>query len=127
MAKYRAVQTSFWTDPWVLGLVPELKFFYIYLFTNPKVCQCGIYEISISQMQHETGLLKEKLIEYLKFLEHKKKIKYSIDTSEICIINFSKYNYFRSPSIKTCIRKEFTMVKNKDLIEHIYGINSVYR
>lgn len=126
MAKYRAIQTAFWSDPWILGLTQELKFFYIYLFTNPKSSQCGIYEISIVQMQHETGFEKDKIVDFIQFLEHKKKIKYNAETAEICVINFSKYNYSSSPSIKKCIKKEFAKVKDLDLIKCIYGIDTLF-
>ena len=29
MAKYRAIQIKFWTDPWISELTPEQKYFYI--------------------------------------------------------------------------------------------------
>lgn len=127
MAKYRAIQTKFWNDPWILELTPEQKYFYIYLLTNPNVTQCGIYEISIRQVEYETGYNKDTVNKLLELLEKSKKIKYSYKTSEICIINFSKYNFTLSPQVKTCIIREFADVKDKDLIPYVYGIDTKYR
>ncbi|MDX1806780.1 MAG: DNA replication protein DnaD, partial [Paenisporosarcina sp.] len=45
MSKYRSVQVSFWQDAFVLDLTPEEKYFYIYLMTNSKANQIGIYEL----------------------------------------------------------------------------------
>lgn len=127
MALYRSIQTSFWNDPWVLELTPEQKYFYIYLLTNPNVTQCGIYEISVKQMEFETGYIKDTVFKLLTLFEKKGKIKFSLSTSEICLINFSKYNYNSSPSVMKRVNNELKEVKNKSLIQHIYGIDTVYR
>ena len=51
MAIFRKVHVTFWRDEFVEGLTPEQKFFYLYLLTNDRTTQCGIYEITIKQMQ----------------------------------------------------------------------------
>jgi hypothetical protein len=75
--------TSFWTDPWVLELTPEQKYFYLYLLTNSKVKQCGIYEISTKQMEYETGYTSDTITKLLHLFQDWKKIKYSMKTHEI--------------------------------------------
>ena len=45
MAVYRNVHIEFWQDGFILDLTPEEKYFYIYLMTNSKTSQCGIYEL----------------------------------------------------------------------------------
>ena len=55
MAVYRQVQTSYWQDAFVLDLTPEEKFFYMYLMTNSKTTQCGIYELPKKVIEMETG------------------------------------------------------------------------
>ncbi len=127
MAKYRAIQTKFWNDPWILELTPEQKYFYIYLLTNPSVTQCGIYEVSLKQMEFESGYTKDTINKLLELLCSYKKIKYSYKTSEVCVINFSKYNYTKSPKVKSCIIKEFKDVKDKELIPYVYGIDTLYK
>jgi len=126
-AKYRAIQTCFWNDSWVIQLTPEQKFFFIYLLTNPKVSQCGIYEISLKQMEFETGYNKDTIEKLLKIFEKKGKIRFSISTSEICIPNFSKYNYNSSPKVRIHIIKELNQVKDKTLIQYLYGIDTIYK
>lgn len=126
MSKFRQVYTEFWNDSWVMELTPEQKYFYLYLLTNPKTSQCGIYEISIRQMEHETGYNKETIAKLLGIFEAYGKIKYSVKSNEICVINFTKYNYSKSPKIKTHIIKELGKVKDKSLVELLYGAKGEY-
>jgi hypothetical protein len=55
MAKYRQLYTEFWSDSFVLELTPEEKYFYLYLISNSKSTQCGIYEISKRTIGIDTG------------------------------------------------------------------------
>lgn len=127
MAKYRAIQTKFWTDSWIMDLTPDQKYFYLYLLTNSNLTQCGIFEISFRKIEYETCFNKDKICNMLELLERDKKIKFSSTTSEVCIVNFSKYNYTLSPQVKKCIIKEFADVKDKELIPYVYGINTIYK
>lgn len=126
MAIYRQIQTTFWSDAWVIDLTPEKKYFYLYLLTNDKVKQCGIYEIPLKKIEIETGYSKETILLLLDELKQANKINYNLETNEICIINFSKYNYTKSPKVKACITKELNQVKDKKLIQYLYGIDTVY-
>ena len=113
MALYRQVYIRFWNDPWVVELTPEQKYFYLYLLTNPKTSQCGIYEISIRQIEYETGYNKETIANILGTFEACGKIKYSSKSNEICIINSTKYNYNKSSTIKTHIINELEKLKTR--------------
>jgi len=55
MAIYRQLQTTFWSDSYITELTPEQKYFYIYLLTNEKTKQCGIYEITLRAIAFDTG------------------------------------------------------------------------
>ena len=127
MAIYRKVQTTFWTDPWVMELTPEKKYFYLYLLTNDKVKQCGIYEIPLRKMEFETGYNRDTILLFLSELQKMSKIVYNLETNEICVINFSKYNFSSSPKVQSCIAKEFKQVKDKKLIQYLYGIDSLFK
>lgn len=127
MAKYRQVQTSFWSDSWVMDLTPEKKYFFLYLITNDKVKQCGIYEIALKKMEFETGYNRDTILLFLSELQAMQKIAYNLDTKEICVINFSKYNFTKSPKVKACIKKELNQVKDKKLIQYLHGINSLFK
>ena len=125
MAKYRQLHTTYWNDPLILDLTPEQKYFYIYLLTNPNVKQCGIYEISVRQITYHTGYNKDTIENLLDMFVNLNKIVRSKKTNEIALVNFLKYNYSASPTIKKCIEKDLEDVKNKELIKYIYSIDTL--
>ena len=119
MAKYRAVQTSFWEDPKVIEeMTPEDKLFYLYLLTNPKTTQIGIYQITRKQMAFELGYSIESINALMdRFENHHKLIKYNQETREICILNWSKYNLDNhSKPVLDCIKSELPKVKDKNFL-----------
>jgi len=116
MATYRQVYISFWQDSYILDLDPEGKLLFIYLLTNTKTTQCGIYELPMKVMQFETGLDKNTIEQYLQKFEADGKILYLKETSEVFMVNWLKYNNIDSPKVKACIRKELMQVKNKSLL-----------
>lgn len=122
MASYRQLQTEFWQDDFVAGLTPEERYFYIYLMTNPRTKQCGIFKIVIKFIAIELGYdngTVEKLIE--KFVDYGK-ILYSPETNELMIVNWMKYNYINSKNTLLCINKELKQVKNKEFVKKFYDI-----
>ena len=105
MAIYRAVQVSFWQDEFVIELTPEEKFFYVYLMTNSKTTQCGIFYHSKKFIEVETGYNRDtidKLIE--RFISYGK-VLYSPSTKEIMLVNWIKYNFINSKNTIACINK----------------------
>ncbi|MED1664523.1 DnaD domain protein [Brevibacillus laterosporus] len=126
MAVYRQLQTSFWQDPFVLDLTPEEKFFYIYIMTNSKTTQCGIYELPKRIVEIETGYTRETLDKYLTRFQEYGKILYSEGTKEIMILNWMKYNKINSPKVKSCIVKELSAVKNRDFVNRYLSICKQY-
>jgi hypothetical protein len=128
MAKFRYVHCNFWRDTDVFDFTPEEKFFYIYLITNEHTTQCGIYEVSIRQIEIETGYNKEtieKLIE--RFQKTYKKIKFNPKTRELAIKNWPRYNITSSPAVIVCAETELEKVKDKSLVTYIYGPNKENR
>jgi hypothetical protein len=125
MAIYRQIQTTFWSDTFVTELTPEQKYFYIYLLTNDKTKQCGIYEITLRAMSFDTGYNTETIEKLLSMFQSANKIRWSKETSEIALKNWSKYNNHRSPLVQVCIKKELKLVKNPMLIEYVYPIDTI--
>jgi DnaD/phage-associated family protein len=120
LAKYRQVHVEFWQDGFVLDLTPEEKYFYIYLMTNSKTSQCGIYELPKRIIETETGYNRETVDKLLnRFIEYGK-IHYDERTKEIMLVNWIKYNSIKSPKTIACIKKELTEVKNKELLYIFY-------
>lgn len=124
MAKYRNVAVKFWSDPFVSGLTPEKKFFFLYLLTNERTSQCGVYEITIDIMAFETGYNKETIEKLLVFFDAEGKIKWSKKTNEVAVKNFLKYNSQGSPKVKVYIEKEMKNVKNRSLIDFVKNLDS---
>jgi Txe/YoeB family toxin of Txe-Axe toxin-antitoxin module len=113
MAVYRQVHCEFWQDAFVLDLTPEEKYFYIYLMTNGKTTQCGIYELPKRIMETETGYSRETVEKLLlRFIEYGK-VQYNEATKEIFMLNWVKYNFINSPKVKKCIEKEISKVKHE--------------
>ncbi|MGE7650521.1 DnaD domain-containing protein [Peribacillus frigoritolerans] len=114
MAKYRQVHTTFWNDAFVLDLTPEEKYFYLYLMTNDKTTQCGIYELPKRVIEMHTGYNRETVEKLLQRFVEYDKIIYNDSTKEIMMINWVKYNFINSPKVKKCIEKELELVKHLD-------------
>ena len=116
MAIYRNVQLSFWTDSKVSDdFTPEDKYFYLYLMTNPHTNLCGCYELSLTHASFETGYSKDSIIRLLDRMENfHQVIKYSKETKEVLIINWSKYNWTKSKDFQKPLIKEIESVKNID-------------
>ena len=66
MAKYRQIYTEFWSDDFILELDLQEKLFYLYLLTNTKSTQSGIYQISPRLISLETGCDKVIVTQLLK-------------------------------------------------------------
>ena len=125
MAVYRQIQTSFWQDDFVINLTPEEKYFYLFLLTNSKTKQCGIYQLPVQVIVFETGYNQETVDKLLRrFIEYGK-ILYNPKTHEIGIVNWLKYNPMVSPKVKACIDKELKEVKDRTLIDRIYPMDRV--
>jgi hypothetical protein len=125
MATFRKLHTTFWSDPFVESLTDKQKLFYLYLMSNDKTKQSGIYEISLRQIKFETGFSESEVRELLKFLIDNNKIKWSEQTNEIALGNWSKYNFSSSPKIVKCIQTELLEVKNTLLIKYVYPMDNV--
>lgn len=125
MAVFRKIHTQFWGDPFTQDLTPEQKYFYLYLITNDKTKQCGIYEITKKQMCYDTGYNIDTVSKLLDFFISSKKIWYNSDTNELAIKNWDKYNGSSSPKVQSCINEELMSIKDTVLIEYLYSIDRV--
>ncbi|MBU3185212.1 DnaD domain-containing protein [Clostridium estertheticum] len=120
MAKYRQIYTEFWSDAFVLELDSQEKLFYLYLLTNTKSTQCGIYELSPRLISLETGYDKVLVTELLKKFCDYKKILYCEETNEIMVLNWIKYNFPSNRNFLVCVQKEALKIKSKVLLKILY-------
>ncbi|MDO6634111.1 hypothetical protein [Bacillus thuringiensis] len=122
MAKYRHIQTSFWSDPRVSEeMTPEDKFFYLYLLTNEHTHQIGVYRITKKQIAFELGYSIESVKSLLeRFIKHHKIVVYNEKTREICILNWGKYNLKKGGKpIEDCIKKELEVIEDLSLVQKV--------
>lgn len=123
MAIYRHVQTEFWNDSLVSEvLIPEEKLFFLYLLTNARTTQIGVYQITPKLIAFELGLSIEAVKSLLERFEEKYKvIKYNFETREIAIKNWGKYNLVKGGKpIEDCVKKELKLIHDKYLIEYAH-------
>lgn len=125
MAVFRKIHVSFWGDVWVQNLEPEKKYFYLYLLTNERTRQCGIYEISKRQISYDTGYSIDTVSILLDYFISQDKIRFIEATNEIAIKNWLKYNENSSPKVKSLVNQELATVKEKSLIQYLYSIDTV--
>lgn len=135
MSVYRTVQTDFWKDPKIMeDFTPEDKLFYLYLLTNPNTTQCGIYGITKKEMAFQLGYSTETVNALMdRFITYHKLIDYHVETRELVIFNWAKYNFKRGGKpVQDLIKSELAKVKHQPYIEivgkhvPIDGIRQVY-
>lgn len=114
MAIYRNIQMTFWTDTKIIDdFTPEDKYFYLYLFTNPHTNLAGCYEISIKLVAYETGYSTDTIERLLlRFSEVHKVCEYSLETKEILLLNWHKYNWTTSEKFRKPLKREIDNIKN---------------
>lgn len=116
MSKHRFVHVAFWQDAFVLDLTPEEKYFYLYLMTNSKTSQVGIYELPKRVVELETGYHRETVDKLLQRFIDYGKIKYCEETKEIMLVNWIKHNWNSSKNVLTHVANILEEVKNKDFV-----------
>ena len=105
--KYSNLSMSFWTDSKIDDdFTPEDKYFFLYLLSNPHTSVTGCYEISLKQMERETGYNADTIARLIQRMQDVHKvIRYDQETKEILIVNWHKYNWTKSENlIKSVIR-----------------------
>jgi len=121
MAKYRQLHTEFWSDSFVLELTPEEKYFYLYLMTNTKTTQCGIYEISKKTIETDSGYNRETVEKLIKRFCDYKKILYCEDTRELMVINWIKYNVPNNLNTIKCVQREIDKIKHSEFVKILFN------
>ncbi|QYA32019.1 DnaD domain protein [Macrococcus psychrotolerans] len=126
MSTHRYLNVSFWQDAFVLDLTPEEKYFYIYLMTNSKTSQIGIYELPSRVIELETGYNRETVEKLLtRFIEYGK-IEYNQPTKEIYIRNWAKFNWNNSEKVITRVKADLENVKHQPFaIKYVDYVNSL--
>lgn len=120
----RIVNTDFWEDEKVLdSFSPEDKYFWLYLLTNPRTRQLGIYKLPIKIISFQMGYSDETVKVLLdRFERTYKVIRYNRETQEVAILNYLKWSIVRGGKpVEDCIKADMALVKDKTLITFVYA------
>ncbi len=116
------VRTGFWTNPEIsVEMSPEDKYFYVYLLTNPKTMQIGIYQITKKQIAFDLGYSMESVHSLMeRFTLQYKLIRYNPETREVAINNWGKENLLTGGKpIMDCVFSELKEVVDLSLIHYV--------
>ena len=125
MAKdyFRIIRNSFWTDPKVLDeFSPEDKLFWMYVLTNPRTTQLGIYEFSLSDASRHTGYTKTTIEVLLNRFENTYgMLKYNSVTGEVAIKNYLRHSIVTGGKpVMDCLMKEAKKIKDESLFTYVF-------
>lgn len=119
----RVVDTAFWTDVQVIdNYSVEDKYFMLYLLTNDKTSQVGIYSLPKKVMSFETGFTTD-IIQVLieRFSNNYNKIVYSEKTQEVTILHSLKYSILKGGKpVSDLLERELANIKDSHLILKTY-------
>lgn len=96
MAKYRSVNTKFWTDGYIRRLPPDGKLLFLYLITNPLTSISGAYETTIEQICYDTCMDSDKVLTLLSKFKRDSKIVFK--NGWLLVLNFLKHQS-RNPKV----------------------------
>jgi hypothetical protein len=125
MAIFRKIHVSFWSDAFVSELTDKQKLFYLYLLTNERTTQLGVYEITKKQIAYDLGYTIDQVSKLIIEIEKTGRIKFNSQTSEIGIKNWNRYNLNTSSKVATLVNKEKERIKDKSLIDYINNLDTV--
>lgn len=118
----RIVDTEVWDSKYfVESMSPEDKYFYLYLLTNTHTTQLGIYKLPKKTIAFEMGYSVDTINVLIdRFENNYKMIKYSVETSEVAILNYLKHSIIKGGKpVLDCLKKEEASVTDKNLLNYI--------
>ena len=63
MSSNRSIDSRFWSDSWVRKLNALDRYVFLYFLTNDHSTWCGVYELPLDVLSHETGIKDRDLEE----------------------------------------------------------------
>lgn len=115
----RGFKTEFWTDEFVQELPVAAKCLYVYLWTNARCNQAGLYKIGIQTIANETGIAAAEIPELLRKLEPK--VFWDSDQNLIWVKNFVKHQC-KSPSFLAAVASRLQEYDN-GMIQQVIDYN----
>lgn len=125
----RIVDTAFWTDMSVIdNYSVEDKYFSLYLMTNGKTTQVGIYSLPKKVISFETGYTSDVIQVLLdRFSKQYGKIIYSEETQEITVLHSLQYTILKGGKpVSDLMERELARIKDGLLIASTYEEMKVF-
>ena len=134
---YKAIHDTFWTDPKIKKLKPEIKLLHLYLITNHHSHYSGIYYLPLDIVSLETGMTKKAIKDNFYILIDREFIKYDYEMDIVWVVKMAKYQINGAKQVKgtanhletlhNCLLiKEFLKLYNSLEIPYQYPIEGVY-
>ncbi len=116
----RAFLTETWDDDWFHGLSKDQRYLFIYLWTNGRCNQAGVYHINLATMAFETKFAEEELPELLKSLSPK--VEWYPEQNYVWVRNFIK-RQAKSPKFLIAAARCLKNIKNNGLVKEVIKYN----
>ena len=117
MGNYNPVYRSLWSNQRFSGLKPDEKLVFLYLLTNEKTQQTGIYQILLKQIACDCNLDLSPVADAVQSLIDKSLITYWENESLIYIHKFFKFakGMIKKPAtLDATIRRQRELINNPD-------------
>ncbi len=98
----------------------EARLLYIYLWTNSRCNQAGLYEIGIETIAGETGIDCERIPQLLEMLA--KKVTWFVDDDLIWVKNFIK-RQAKSPKFLIAVARCLKEIHNPEIVKEVINFN----
>jgi uncharacterized phage protein (TIGR02220 family) len=116
----RSVNTGIWKDPKFVTLAPLDKLIFIHLLTNDHTNILGCFEITIRDIAHDTMISEMEIKKSLEKLSSNRMITIDDLTSELMVMNWSKYNWNKKQNVDNVLLKCFPSIKSPVLKKHLF-------
>lgn len=116
----RAFLTETWDDDWFHGLSKDQRYLFIYLWTNGRCNQAGVYHMNLATMAFETKFTEGELPELLKSLSPK--VEWYPEPNYIWVRNFIK-RQAKSPKFLIAAARCLKNIKSNGLAKEVINYN----
>lgn len=119
MAIKRTIDTQIWYDSLFADQMTQSeKLLWLYFLTNNHNILCGTAIIPLKIVALESGFSVKEIEIMLERFENKYNItKYNKLNNELIILNWDKYNWSKSLSVKQSLEKQIKNIKTKEFQE----------
>lgn len=116
MAIRRTIDTQIWYDTLFADrMTQNEKLLWFYCLSNTHNTLCGTAIIPLRVVAFESGFNVEDIETMLERFENEYNItKYNKSNNELIVLNWDKYNWSKSLSVKQSIEKQIKNIKTKE-------------